>query len=109
MMNSFRNGWKNIGNLDLAFRRVIAKPVFTDLNQELKQRGKQKRYKIYPYSFKFASTKMIDTLGEITARAIKEDKEYVFTYDKKSMEEKTDVYRKMVPKLSVLGKEQNQD
>ena len=52
---------------------------------------------------------MIDTLGEITAIAIKEDKEYVFTYDKKSMEERTDVYRKMVPKLSVLGKEQNQD
>ncbi len=86
------------------FRRLISKPEFVDLNVAVQQRGKMTRYKYHPYSFKkFAFTKAVDTLGEIPARAMKGDREYVQTYYKKSREERAEDYRKLIPKLSVFG------
>ncbi|MEM3085496.1 MAG: hypothetical protein QXP61_10495 [Nitrososphaerales archaeon] len=41
-------------------------------------------------------------MGEIAARALKGDKEYVLTYYKKSREERPEDYRKMISKLSVF-------
>ena len=65
--------------------------------------GRQKRYKIYPYSFKkFAFTKMADVLEEMVVRAIKGDKEYVFTYYRKSREERADDYRRVLPNDKVI-------
>ncbi|MGI0070453.1 MAG: hypothetical protein ACREAN_09410, partial [Nitrosopumilaceae archaeon] len=62
------------------------------------------RYKVHIYSFKkFAFTVMADTLGEIAARAIKGDREYVLTYYRKNREERAADYRKVVPKLSVFS------
>ncbi len=46
---------------------------------------------------------MADSLGEIAARAIKGDREYVLTYYRKSREERAEDFRKVIPKLSVFG------
>lgn len=51
----------------------------------------------------FAFTVMADSLGEIAARAIKGDREYVLTYYRKSREERAEDFRKVIPKLSVFG------
>jgi hypothetical protein len=81
----------------------MRKPAFQEMNEEVKRRGKQKRYKIHIYSFKkFSFTRTADTIGEIAARAIKGDKEYVLTYYKKSREERAEDYRKVIPKVSVF-------
>ncbi len=39
----------------------------------------------------------------MAARAIKGDKEYAMTYYKKSREERSEDYRRLMPKLSVFG------
>ena len=86
------------------FRKILSKAEFTDIKEEVRQRGSAKRYKIHVYSFKkFAFTKIADTLGELAARAIKGDKAYVFTYYKKSREERAEDYRKVIPKVSVFA------
>jgi len=46
---------------------------------------------------------MADTLGEIVARAIKGDKDYVLTYYKKNREERAADYRKVMPKLLLFS------
>lgn len=89
--------------LRAAFRNLMEKPNFTDLNQVVTQRGKHTRYKIRIYSFKkFCFTAMADTLGEIAAKATKGDKDYALTYYRKSREERAEDYRKMIPKLSIF-------
>ncbi|MFQ5941442.1 MAG: hypothetical protein ACE5KA_07085, partial [Nitrososphaerales archaeon] len=89
------------------FREVMAKPAFKAINNVIEKHGVAKRYKIHVYSFKkFAFTKMVDTLGELPARAIKGDAEYVFTYYKKSREERAEDYRIVMPKLSVLSNDE---
>ncbi len=86
------------------FRRMLSRPQFADINEKVQQRGAQDRYKIHIYSFKkFAFTVMADDLGEIAARAIKGDREYVLTYYRKSREERAEDFRKVIPKLSVFG------
>lgn len=101
---AFQKTLKTIGRaLDGSFRRIMRKPEFRDMNEEVKRRGKQKRYKIHIYSFKkFSFTRTADTIGEIAARAIKGDKEYVLTYYKKSREERAEDYKKVIPKVSVF-------
>lgn len=90
-------------DLASAFRTMLSRPEFSDMNELVKQQGTQKRYKIHIYSFKkFSFTRIADTLGEIAARAIKGDKAYIMTYYKKSREERAEDYRKMIPKLSVF-------
>ncbi len=87
-----------------AFRKKLAKEQFADINQKVQQRGSMNRYKIHIYSFKkFAFTVMADALGEIAARAVKGDREYVLTYYRKSREERAEDFRKVIPKLSVFG------
>lgn len=49
---------------------------------------------------------MADELGEIAARAIKGDREYVLTYYRKSMEERAADYQRVIPKLSVFGSDE---
>lgn len=84
-------------------RELLTKPGFEDLNEKVQQRGMVNRYKIHIYSFKkFAFTVMADTLGEIAARAVKGDKEYVLTYYRKSRDERVSDYRKVIPKLTVF-------
>lgn len=86
------------------FRRMLFKPEFADLRETVNQRGAVTRYKIHPYSFKkFAFTTMADTLGEIATRAIKGDRKYVFTYYRKSREERAADYRKVMPKLVIFA------
>jgi integrase len=86
------------------FRETLAKPAFQDMNTAIEKHGVAKRYKIHVYSFKkFAFTKMVDALGELPARAIKGDAEYVFTYYKKSREERAEDYRRVMPKLSLFS------
>lgn len=86
------------------FRKTLSGDQFTDINQKVQQRGAINRYKIHIYSFKkFAFTVMADALGEIAARAIKGDREYVLTYYRKSREERAEDFRKVIPKLSVFG------
>jgi site-specific recombinase XerD len=90
--------------LMLVFRKKLAGEQFADLNQRIQQRGCMNRYKIHIYSFKkFAFTVMADALGEIAARAVKGDREYVLTYYRKSREERAEDFRKVIPKLSVFG------
>ncbi len=91
-------------NMTHTFRYLLSSPEFADMNQLAKDgSGAGKRYKIHIYSFKkFAFTVMADTLGEIAARAIKGDKEYVLTYYRKSREERAEDYRKVTPKLCVF-------
>ncbi len=73
------------------------------MNDKVQQRGKIPRYKIRMYSFKkFAFTTMADAWGEIASRAIKGDREYVFTYYKKSREERAEDYKKVMPRLCVF-------
>ncbi len=92
-----------VRRFDTAFRRIMRKRAFEDLNEEVKKRGKQKRYKIHIYSFKkFSFTRTADALGELAARAIKGDKEYVMTYYKKDREERAQDYSKVMPKLSIF-------
>ena len=89
------------------FRKKLAKEQFADLNQRIQQRGSMNRYKIHIYSFKkFAFTVMADALGEIAARAVKGDREYVLTYYRKSREERAEDFRKVIPKLSVFGSDE---
>ncbi|MBI3640672.1 MAG: tyrosine-type recombinase/integrase [Thaumarchaeota archaeon] len=89
------------------FRRTLSGAQFADMNQKIQQRGSMSRYKIHIYSFKkFAFTVMADTLGEIAARAVKGDREYVLTYYRKSREERAEDFRKVIPKLSVFGGEE---
>ncbi len=86
------------------FRGILRKPGFKDLNEAIDKRGVDRRYRIHLYSVKkFAFTAMADALGELAARAIKGDKEYVLTYYKKSREERAEDYRKILPKLSIFG------
>lgn len=88
------------------FRALLAKPQFSDMRETVSTRG-MTRYKIHIYSFKkFAFTVMADELGEIAARAIKGDREYVLTYYRKSREERATDYRKVVPKISVFGSDE---
>lgn len=83
---------------------MAEKPQFADINQTVPQRGAMIRYKTHIYSFKkFAFTVMADELGEIAARAIKGDREYVLNYYRKSRDERAEDYRKVIPKLSVFG------
>jgi integrase len=90
-----------------AFRETLSGEQFADINQKVQQRGAMIRYKIHIYSFKkFAFTVMADALGEIAARAIKGDREYVLTYYRKSREERAEDFRKVIPKLSVFGGEE---
>ncbi len=97
-------------NYETAFRKLI-KSHFDDMNQIIRDKNKEgKRYKYHIYSFKkFAFTVMADSLGEIAARAIKGDREYVLTYYRKSREERADDYRKIIPKLSVFQAEEVKD
>lgn len=89
------------------FRQTLAGEQFADMNHKVQQRGSANRYKIHPYSFKkFAFTVMADVLGEIAARAIKGDREYVLTYYRKSREERAEDFRKVIPKLSVFGSDE---
>ncbi len=89
------------------FRKKLAKEQFADLNQKVQKRGSMNRYKIHIYSFKkFAFTVMADALGEIAARAVKGDREYVLTYYRKSREERAEDFRKVIPKLSVFGSDE---
>lgn len=89
--------------MERTFRNVMQMPEFKDLNQIIIKKGLAKRYKIHIYSFKkFAFTRMADSLGEIAARAIKGDKQYIFTYYKKSREERAEDYTKLIPKLSIF-------
>lgn len=91
-------------NLGKILRELLSQPQFADLNGVVPQRGMYKRYKIHIYSFKkFAFTVMADELGEIAARAIKGDREYVLTYYRKSREERAADYKYVIPKLSVFG------
>ncbi len=86
------------------FRQIMSKPQFADMNEEVRQQGSAKRYKIHIYSFKkFAFTRMADTLGEIAAHAITGHKAYLITYYKKSREERAEDYRRVMPKLSVFA------
>jgi hypothetical protein len=55
---------------------------------------------------KYAFTVMADALGEIAARAIKGDREYVLTYYRKNREERAEDFRKVIPKLSVFGSDE---
>lgn len=88
------------------FRELISRPQFADMRQTVQTRG-MTRYKIHIYSFKkFAFTVMADELGEIAARAIKGDMEYVLTYYRKSREERATDYRRAIPKLSVFGSDE---
>lgn len=90
-----------------AFRKTLSGEQFADINQKVQQRGAINRYKIHIYSFKkFAFTVMADALGEIAARAIKGDREYVLTYYRKSREERAEDFRKVIPKLSVFGSDE---
>jgi len=87
---------KTIGD---SFRLMLRKPEFADMTGRIGE-----RYKIHIYSFKkFAFTAMADTLGEIAARAIKGDKDYVLTYYKKNREERAADYRKVMPKLLLFS------
>ena len=91
----------------LVFRKKLAGEQFADINQKIQQRGCMNRYKIHIYSFKkFAFTVMADALGEIAARAVKGDREYVLTYYRKSREERAEDFRKVIPKLSVFGSDE---
>ncbi len=90
-------------NIGIAFRTLLSSPEFKDLNEEVRQKGSAKRYKIHPYSFKkFSFTRTADILGELPARAIKGDSAYVLTYYKKSREERAEDYRKLTPKVSIF-------
>ena len=92
------------GDMKAAFRKLMSGPGFVDMNERVKQRGSLPRYKLHIYSFKkFAFTVMADALGEIAARAIKGDREYVLTYYRKNREERAEDYRKVVLKLSVFS------
>ncbi|MGH2612742.1 MAG: tyrosine-type recombinase/integrase [Rhabdochlamydiaceae bacterium] len=89
------------------FRRMLSKPEFEDLRGTVNQRGAVTRYKIHPYSFKkFAFTTMADTLGEVATRAIKGDRKYVFTYYRKSRDERAADYRKVMPKLLIFAQDE---
>ncbi len=95
------------GDMKAAFRKLMSSPEFADMNERVKQRGSLPRYKLHIYSFKkFAFTVMADTLGEIAARAIKGDREYVLTYYRKNREERAEDYLKVIPKLSVFSSEE---
>jgi integrase len=95
------------GDMKAAFRKLMSGPGFEDMNERVRQRGCLPRYKLHIYSFKkFAFTVMADTLGEIAARAIKGDREYVLTYYRKNREERAEDYRKVVPKISVFSSEE---
>ena len=92
------------GDMKAAFRKLMSSSEFVDMNERVKQRGSLPRYKLHIYSFKkFAFTVMADALGEIAARAIKGDREYVLTYYRKNREERAEDYRKVVLKLSVFS------
>ena len=92
------------GDMKAAFRKLMSSSEFADMNERVKQRGSLPRYKLHIYSFKkFAFTVMADALGEIAARAIKGDREYVLTYYRKNREERAEDYRKVVLKLSVFS------
>lgn len=98
------------GVMTTTFRNLMAGQEFADMNDKVRQQGAMQRYKIHIYSFKkFAFTVMADALGEIAARAIKGDREYVLTYYRKNREERAADYEKVVLKLSVFssGKEPN--
>ncbi len=95
-----------VNDLRNSFRLLLEKPEFQDLNEVANGRRKVNRYKIHIYSFKkFAFTAMADTLGMAATRAVKGDAEYVFTYYKKSHEERAAEYMKVVPKLSIFTDE----
>ncbi len=92
--------------LGKTFRELMCKPQFADIKQTVQTRG-MNRYKIHPYSFKkFAFTVMADELGEIAARAIKGDREYVLTYYRKNRDERATDYQRVIPKLSVFGSDE---
>src|SRR5574340_1729546 len=94
-------------SLMVIFRQTLLGEQFADINHKVQQRGSANRYKIHIYSFKkFAFTVMADVLGEIAARAIKGDREYVLTYYRKSREERAEDFRKVIPKLSVFGSDE---
>ncbi len=89
--------------MGLAFRKLLSQPGFEDLNQVVEKKGRIPRYKIHIYSFKkFAFTAMADILGEVATRAVKGDAEYVFTYYKKTREERAEDYRQVIPKVSIF-------
>ena len=95
------------GDMKAAFRKLMSGPGFADMNERIRQRGAMPRYKLHIYSFKkFAFTVMADTLGEIAARAIKGDREYVLTYYRKNREERAEDYRKVVLKISVFSSDE---
>ncbi len=97
-------------NYETTWRNLI-KSHFTDMNIVIRNKCPSgKRYKIHIYSFKkFAFTVMADVLGEIAARAIKGDREYVMTYYRKSRQERAEDYRKAMPKLSVFQAQEVKD
>src|SRR2546425_1231826 len=92
------------GTMRTTLRNLLAGHEFADMNEKVRQHGTMQRYKLHIYSFKkFAFTVMADTLGEIAARAIKGDREYVLTYYRKNREERAADYNKVTPKLSVFS------
>lgn len=92
------------GIMTTTFRKLMAGQGFADMNEKVRQHGAMQRYKLHIYSFKkFAFTVMADTLGEIAARAIKGDREYVLTYYRKNREERAADYQKVLGKISVFS------
>ena len=92
------------GIMTTTFRNLMAGQGFADMNEKVRQQGAMQRYKLHIYSFKkFAFTVMADTLGEIAARAIKGDREYVLTYYRKNREERAADYQKVLGKISVFS------
>ncbi len=98
-----------LGEFEDAFRKLMMKPEFSDMRVPVQKCGKVTRYTIHPYSFKkFGFTVAADVLGELEARAMKGDKDYVQTYYRKNREERAKDYRKLIPRLSVFGEDEEQ-
>ena len=92
--------------IDSVWRKLLSKPSFEHLNMVIIGRRKAVRHKVHLYSLKkFAFTKVADTIGEIAAHAMAGHKAYMITYYKKTREERSRDYMRMIPKLSVLAPE----
>ncbi|NMJ87493.1 MAG: hypothetical protein EX285_06610 [Thaumarchaeota archaeon] len=91
-------------NLITAFRKILERKCFADINKKVDGKHKLNRYEIRPYSFKkFAYTVVSDVLGESAAKSMKGDSDYEQTYYKKTLLERMEGYKKVISKLSVFG------
>lgn len=87
-----------------AYDRTMKRPEFADLRKKIRDNEYGAKYDKHIYSFKkFAFTAWADAAGEMAARAIKGDSEYVFTYYKKSREERAEDFEKVLPRLLIFS------